>query len=96
MEGGTAAKWSETSRRAQTVGQIENRKGTIELRLKCLRFACVPSRPAVGVAPFSLLHELAVRVQEGLKGGGDGRLICRPNRCISMAKDAWPLFSQCI
>lgn len=24
----------------------------------------------VGVAPFSLLHELAVRVREGLKGGG--------------------------
>lgn len=95
MEGGRAAKWSETSRRAQTVGQIENRKGTIELRLKCLRFACVPSGPAVGVAPFSLLHELAVRVQEGLKGGSR-RLICRPYRCISMAKDAWPLFSQCI
>lgn len=46
------------------MGQIENRKGTIELRLKCLRFACVPSGPAVGVVPFSLLHELAVRARE--------------------------------
>lgn len=43
----------------------------------------------VGVAPFSLLHELAVYVCVCVQEGeGAERLIFPSYRCISMAKDA--------